>query len=204
MNGSALMTIRRPPQCSPTHILATWREKLVSRRAFLLTMAGGSLAALMPLGSMAGEAAHGDMSEEHRWAVLDAVQVHLFPTEENAPGAREIKALDYLRLVVQDQGLDPEERRFILRGVGWLEDLAHGEKAGSFLPMSEDQREALLRRIASSEAGENWLSTIQLYICEALLADPVYGGNPHGVGWKWLGHNPGFPRPAPDRRYGVA
>jgi gluconate 2-dehydrogenase gamma chain len=198
------MTIRRSPLCSASAVLATWRDRLVSRRAFLLTMAGGSLAALMPLRSLADGAAHGEISDRHRWAVLDAVQVHLFPTEANAPGAHEIKALDYLRLVVQDEGLDPEERRFILRGVGWLEDLAHQQQAESFLRLSEDQREALLGRIASSEAGENWLSTIQLYICEALLADPVYGGNPDGVGWKWLGHNPGFPRPAPNRRYGVA
>jgi len=39
------------------------------------------------------------------------------------------------------------------------------------------------------------------YIFEALLVDPVYGGNPNGIGWKWLEHQPGLPRPTADKRY---
>ena len=31
---------------------------------------------------------------------------------------------------------------------------------------------------------------------EALLTDPAYGGNPDGIGWRWLGHTPGYPRPS--------
>ena len=53
----------------------------------------------------------------------------------------------------------------------------------------------LLRQIAKSTAGENWLATLLSYIFEALLAAPIYGGNPGGVGWKWLQHQPGFPLP---------
>ena len=41
----------------------------------------------------------------------------------------------------------------------------------------------------------------RLYIFEALLSDPVYGGNPEGIGWRWLGHRPGFPRPNQRNRY---
>jgi gluconate 2-dehydrogenase gamma chain len=41
------------------------------------------------------------------------------------------------------------------------------------------------------------------YIMEALLTDPVYGGNPNSIGWQWLKHQPGFPRPTTPlkRRY---
>ena len=61
----------------------------------------------------------------------------------------------------------------------------------------------MLRHTAGYDGGENWLSTLLLYIFEALLTDPVYGGNPNGIGWKWLGHNPGLPRPTADKRYGA-
>ena len=59
----------------------------------------------------------------------------------------------------------------------------------------------MLRRIAASPAGENWLSTLILYLMEALLTDPAYGGNPGGIGWRWLRHTPGYPRPTPDKTY---
>ena len=39
------------------------------------------------------------------------------------------------------------------------------------------------------------------YLLEALLADPVYGGNTDEVGWKWLGYTAGFPRPPIGKRY---
>ena len=42
---------------------------------------------------------------------------------------------------------------------------------------------------------------ILTYLLQALLTDPVYGGNPNGVGWKWLHHQPGFPRPPKDETY---
>ena len=57
--------------------------------------------------------------------------------------------------------------------------------------------------MVSTTEGENWVSTLLFYICEALLTDPIYGGNPNGIGWAWLAHQPGFPRPSPEQSYGV-
>jgi len=196
------MTLRRSSiSREATYPTSEWRENILSRRSFLLRMAGGSLAALMPIGAQGGNSE--ELTEARRWQVLDAVQNHLFPSEPSSPGARDIQALDYLRFVVRDNGLDVDERLFIFQGVGWLEDLTHKEIGRGFTELNEDERERMLRKVASSTAGENWLSTIQLYLVEALLADPVYGGNPSGIGWKWLGHNPGFPRPTAQTRYGA-
>jgi len=64
--------------------------------------------------------------------------------------------------------------------------------------MNPAQQDELLREIARSDAGENWLSTLLTYIFEALLTAPAYGGNPGGVGWKWLEYVPGFPLPDAD------
>ena len=30
---------------------------------------------------------------------------------------------------------------------------------------------------------------------EAFLGDPVHGGNPGQIGWKWIGHKPPVHRP---------
>jgi len=63
------------------------------------------------------------------------------------------------------------------------------------------QREQLLQRIAQANAGENWLSLLLMFIFGALLGSPVYGGNPDGIGWRWLEHNPGFPQPTSNNTY---
>jgi len=71
----------------------------------------------------------------------------------------------------------------------------------SFLALDEEHREQVLRKVEKSAAGSNWLSVMLLYLIEALLADPAYGSNPGGAGWRWLAHIPGFPSPPPDKRY---
>jgi gluconate 2-dehydrogenase gamma chain len=58
-----------------------------------------------------------------------------------------------------------------------------------------------LREIEQSRAGRNWLSLLLTYLLEALLADPVYGGNPDGIGWTWLEHQPGYPAPPRDKSW---
>ncbi len=194
------MTIRRSLPSAADASLQQWRRQLIDRRRFLLSMAGGSLAALMPLRTLQGATAR-EMDEDMRWKLLDAVQQHLLPSEAQAPGARELKALDYLKFVIGDKGLDAEDRAFLLRGPEWLEDLTQNMLRKSFLELSHQEKEQVLQRIAASPTGENWLSSLQLYLCEAMIADPVYGGNPNGIGWKWLGHNPGFPRPNESNRY---
>jgi gluconate 2-dehydrogenase gamma chain len=175
--------------------LAGFRAQLFDRRQFLLAAAGGSLAMLFgrPVGGADGPA--------DPWPVLDAVLRHLLPSEPNSPGAVEINALGYLRFVVDDPRIDRQERAFIVEGVGWLEELAQARHARSFRALDEDGRERLLRHIVQSQAGENWIATLLTYLFEALLTAPAYGGNPDGIGWRWLEYVPGFPLPQAGTRY---
>jgi gluconate 2-dehydrogenase gamma chain len=177
--------------------LESWRRALADRRAFLLAGAGGFVALFAPTAS------GGPGAAQDPWPLLAAVQDHLFPSELDAPGAREIHALRYLQGVLGDPRGDRDEQRFILRGAGWLEDLSRQRHRVSFLDLDPLRRELVLREVASTVRGENWLSTLLLYVCEALLADPVYGGNPDGIGWTWLRHQPGYPRPTADKRHGT-
>jgi gluconate 2-dehydrogenase gamma chain len=177
--------------------LDAWRQDLLTRRRFLLASAGGLAALFAPVGAGAV------VESGNPWPLLAAVQDHLFPSELDAPGAREIRALAYLQGVLGDPRGDREEQRFILKGAAWLEDLSRQRHKTAFIELDPIRREQVLREVVSTPKGENWASTVLLNICEALLSDPVYGGNPGGIGWAWLAHQPGFPRPTPEKRYGA-
>ncbi|MCB1875679.1 MAG: gluconate 2-dehydrogenase subunit 3 family protein [Chromatiales bacterium] len=190
------------PQGKGTTALAEWKLALLSRRRFLLSLAGGSLLALFPLPRGSAAERQGDKETEvDTWGLLGAVQERLFPTELSAPGAREINALGYLRGMLEGNHLPQEDAQFILQGAGWLQALSLERTGKSFLMLNGDEQDTLLRQIEASEAGENWMSTVILYIFEALLTDPAYGGNPDGIGWRWLAHTPGFPRPPADKLF---
>ncbi|MBI5329282.1 MAG: gluconate 2-dehydrogenase subunit 3 family protein [Betaproteobacteria bacterium] len=180
--------------------LDAWRQDLLTRRRFLLAGAGGLAALFAPAGAVAAGGAGANPANP--WPLLAAVQDHLFPTELVAPGAREIRALAYLQGVMGDPRGDRDEQRFILQGAGWVEDLSRQRFQTGFVELDPIRREQLLREVASTPKGGNWVSTLLLYLCEALLADPAYGGNPDGIGWAWLAHAPGFPRPTPGKRFG--
>lgn len=171
------------------------RALLFDRRRFLIAAAGGSVALLFGLTRSHAAAAHDP------WPTLDAVTRHLLPSEPDSPGAAEIHALDYLRFVVNDTWIEASDRAFILKGSQWLDELAAERQARPFTELDVDQREQILRQIAATPAGENWLSTLISYLFEALLSAPAYGGNPDGIGWRWLEYVPGFPLPDVGTRY---
>lgn len=179
------------------------REPL-SRRGFLAqilrAMAAGAAsgpalrAAAAAVESSAPAASSGGISER-QWQTLAAVQEHLLPSEAGAPGAREIHAVGYLRLVLADPRLDPDDGGLLRAGLLELEKLCRERFAEEFTALATKQREAALRRLEESPTGERWLGEMLDFLLEALLGDPSYGGNPGGIGWKWLGITPGFPQP---------
>ena len=141
-----------------------------------------------------------------QWLTLAAVQDHLLPAEPSnpkAPGAREVHATAYLDRALAVPGFDADSRSLILQGIGWLDDLARERHRAAFYDLGPGLREDLLHRIAGTPAGERWLSSLIGYTLEALLADPLYGGNPGGIGWVWLDHDPGQPRPTAANIFGT-
>ena len=185
------------------HKTSDLHQQLLSmdRRTFLLIL--GSAAAAFPLSVLAKRRAvavtGGALSEP--WRTLEAVMEQLLPAEPDSPGARDIGAVAYLRSMLQARDVPEDDRRFIFDGVGWLDDLAKNEHAADFIALNPGQREDILRTIAQSRAGERWLSTLLTWVLEALLSDPVYGGNPNSIGWKWLQHPAGYPTPPPEKMY---
>jgi len=179
-------------------------EALLSRREFMSILAAA--AAAYPLSSLAESRTKKISAENHiePWLTLAAVQKHLFPAEKSSPhsiGAKDIQALEYLRATMKTPDFDKEKADLIHNGVSWLNDLANQQYSTKFIQLDSSAKEKILRRIETSNAGARWLSTLLTYLLEALLADPVYAGNPNGIGWKWLQHQPGFPRPTENKKY---
>lgn len=175
---------------------------LLNRREFMRLLA--TVAAAYPLSSLA-VGRQQDQTSEHTtkepWITLSAVQEHLFPAEKNSPGASDINALLYLQNMMATPDFDKERAELIHNGVGWLNDLAKQQHSKKFIQLDTNSKEKILRQVESSHAGSRWLSTLLTYLIEALLSDPVYGGNQNGIGWDWLQHQPGFPLPTEDKKY---
>lgn len=141
---------------------------------------------------------------EQQLETVSAVQEHLFPKGPDSPGAADVNAAGYLEWAITAPGTDPDTRNTIVNGIGRLQDASRERFDVLFNRLNFDQREQLLRYLADETRwGRAWLSLVLTYILEALLSDPAYGGNPDQIGWRWLQHQPGFPRPPADKLYGI-
>jgi len=173
----------------------------LSRRNFLKSAAMATAATAIPTTALAqAKIELADINIEP-WKSLDAVLQHLLPSSTTGPGARELQVIHYLYNVVNSQPVEQAEKEFISKGVGWLNGYTQGKEKADFLELTTEQKEASLRAISKSRAGENWISTLLTYIFEAMLSPPSYGGNPDGIGWQWLNHQAGFPLPPQGKRY---
>ncbi len=126
---------------------------------------------------------------------LSLLQEDLFPDLSDSLNVRTINARSYLTYILHHRKVSNKNKRFIKKGVVWLNqeaDTLFGKSYG-FLPSSSRQK--VLESIAKTEWGESFIETILTYLFEALLGDPIYGINKNKAGWKWVHHTPGLPRP---------
>jgi len=180
----------------------------ISRREFISRLGLlGSLALTYPnlvlaqLRQSRAEQPLAGWQTEQNWQTLAQVQEILFPAGEDTPGASDIGASIYLHQAIENPNADIEDRDFIFRGIGWLDGLTQERHNKTFLQLNSVQQNGIIEVIVKSRAGRNWVSTLLTYILEALLMDPVYGGNKNGIGWQWLEHQPGYPRPPADKTW---
>lgn len=201
----------------PDNVLTKWEASispelagklatLDARRGFLSDMLKSTaMVGCLPLwGMLQGcdrQSEQQTLLQQHPWQSFAAVQQHLFPADGNGPSAGDINASLYLKFVFDAPDTDEDDKTFVLDGIKWLNGLSDETFGKPFVVLTSTEQFQALKKIADSSAGERWLSHLLLYIMEALLTDPVYGGNPGGIGWQWLEHQPGFPQPSKDKRY---
>ncbi len=181
-------------------------QSLSDRRAFIGgLLKGGAAMASLPLWAGLAACDRKDYQQSlmalEPWQTFATTQQQLLPDDGNGPSAEDINATLYLKFVLEAPDTDIDDKTFIFDGIKWLNALTDQQFGKSFASLDTEQQDQALKQIAGSNAGERWLSHLLLYLMEALLTDPVYGGNPDGIGWQWLQHQPGFPRPPLDKRY---
>ena len=123
--------------------------------------------------------------------VMQAVQEVLFPKGLQAPSALEFGATNYLLRVSSHSSFMKSDLKFLTFGA----DLFINEVPNFFKMNAQEKEKALRNFVEGNSKGENWISLLLFYTLEALLSDPIYGGNRNEIGWKWLSHNAGQPQP---------
>ena len=157
----------------------------MTRRVFILsTLVAGTALALLPQGAKT----HIKIKP---FKVIEAVQEVLFPKGLQAPSASEFGATNYLLTVSTHSSFWADDLKFLVFGA----DMFINEETDFFTMTSKEKEESLRDFVESNPKGERWVSLLLFYTLEALLSDPLYGGNKNELGWKWLKHNTGQPQP---------
>lgn len=187
----------------PNYKTPKWLHDKLSRRQLLKSAAGTSALAVLPFSrlSFAQQKNIESTLNAEPWLTLDAVLNHLLPVSDHGVSANDIQATYYLYQLVHQQPTAADEVDFIYKGVGWLNGYSQKKTTEMFIALSTADKEVMLRDISRSTAGDNWISMLISNIYEAMLSPPSYGGNPNGIGWKWLEHQAGFPLPNAGERY---
>ncbi|OHE04239.1 MAG: hypothetical protein A2513_00205 [Sulfurimonas sp. RIFOXYD12_FULL_33_39] len=123
------------------------------------------------------------------------VQKDLFPDTLHTPQSSDINASYYLYTILNHSRVTDKTKSFIKDGAKWLNEASVEKYKKIYTKLSAKERQNILKEISQNGWGENWIITIMTYLLEAMLGDPIYGGNKNQSGWKWLNHTSGLPRP---------
>ena len=133
--------------------------------------------------------------------ILHKIQLILFPNDGNGPSAIDINAFSYLMWVLSDDLKSQGSKDYIINGIEWTDEDAVETYGKSFIDLNSSEQELLIKTISEKKWGENWLSINLTFIFEALSLDPIYVGDTNKVGWNWLEHHEGDPRPTEANMY---
>jgi hypothetical protein len=126
---------------------------------------------------------------------LSQLQDDLFPEQKYIPNKKQINAKAYLILILNHPRVLQSDKDFLLNSAKLLNEKSEKlyDKLYNFL--NYNQRQKLLKDIATTSWGESFIADNLKFIFEAMLGDPIYGSNKDESGWRWLEHKAGLPRP---------
>ena len=165
---------------------------MINRRDFF--QYSGAVGVAVLVGIAAKKYAESSNVSTETYKIFDALINHLFNDKDGYVTSK-LNVMGYFKGVLSDERIDIESREYLINGARWLDETANEEFGKGFLKLNHDKKEQLLKKVSMLRWGDNWLYNMMSYYFEATLSDPIYGGNVDGAGWKWLEHQPGFPRP---------
>lgn len=124
------------------------------------------------------------------WLIIDKVFDILFPKTKNMPSAKEFAATSYLKINSTHKTFNKDDILYILEGA---QDF--NSAFSTFLQENIEEQTNIISRVNGSEHGQEWLTKLVYYGIEAMLSDPIYGGNKNEIAWKSLQHETGRPQP---------
>lgn len=112
------------------------------------------------------------------------------------PKAKElgINTVNYISIISKHSRISQEDKDFLKNGVKWLNESAVEMYKKQYTQLSDASRQLVLTEIINTNWGSSWCDNMLRYIFEAMLGDPIYGGNNSEAGWKWLEFSGGEPR----------
>jgi len=171
-------------------------ESQLSRKKFIGGIIMGGILANIPFTStIARSVGTINILLQNQLSIIESVQKILYPSYGNGPGARDVMADKYLLWVLSDKRMDPEEKDYIISGIAWVDETAEENYSRNYNHLTQNEKELLIADISKESWGSSWLGVILNFIFEALLSDPQYGGNSDKIGWDWVHHHLGYPRP---------
>lgn len=188
------------------HIVETkWHQ---SRRVFISNILAGSALLTIPwlasceINSKKNFDGKGIFTNSEM-GLLHSIQNTLFPDDANGPSASDVNAHNYLIWYLSDELLDRKDYNYFVDGFMSFKKFALSTYSSSQIleNLTSSQWESLINNATKIVEHKNWLSRILTLIFEALLLDPIYGGNTNEIGWQWLNHVPGNPRPTNELKY---
>jgi hypothetical protein len=129
-----------------------------------------------------------------RRATLQAAVERILPGAREAAVPRYVeRALDhpYLRTMREPMG----------EGLDLLQALARSFYGADFAACDESQRDAILAHVQRGAAdtpafpASRFFERLVILTLEGFLGNPSHGGNRDCVGWRFIGYEPGAPKP---------
>ncbi len=122
---------------------------------------------------------------------IRVLQNDLFPKAQEL----HIETANYIHLLLKSRYISDADKKFLKNGVKWLNETSVEMYKDTYTKLTFTQRQNVLQTISQTKWGDSWLYNMMTYIFEAMFGDPIYGGNTHEAGWKWLAFEGGKPRP---------
>ncbi len=132
---------------------------------------------------------------------LHIIQNILVPNDGNGPSASEVNAHDYFIWTLQDDRLPDSEKEYFINKLQDLIQLSKDKFGKTLINLPKKDQELFIANNITSGWTRTYLSRMITVIFEAMLLDPIYGGNPNEIGWDWLAHTGGSPRPTITTKY---
>lgn len=134
--------------------------------------------------------------DEQIWITIEKVQNVLFPKNGKMPSAKQFGSVEYLKQNINHQTFDKDDLELILNGAN-----VFAQTFPEFNTLNKDEKLKIVNEANETEYGNRWLTILVSYGIEAMLSDPIYGGNKFQSGWMALNHKSGSPRPK--KKYGA-